>query len=95
MRFVGRLAFIEPVDLEMFMVLVWAALEASLRKFDVLQFMSVAGTIIWWKLRSYCVRHVDDTSRKVKLEVYISRARSGFLSLLSSRPHCLVFFERM
>ena len=69
MRFVGRLAFIEPVDLEMFMVLVRAALEASLRKFDVLQLISVPCTrIIWWKLRSYFVRHVDDTSRKVNLE---------------------------
>ena len=69
MRFVGRLAFIEPVDLEMFMVLVRAALEASLRKFDVLQLISVPCTIIIWrKLRSYFVRHVDDTSRKVNLE---------------------------
>ena len=69
MRFVGRLAFIEPVDLEMFMVLVRAALEASLRKFDVLQLISVPYTIIIWrKLRSYFVRHVDDTSRKVNLE---------------------------
>ena len=41
MRFVGREAFIEPVDLEMFMVVVRAALEATLRNFDVLQFVSV------------------------------------------------------
>jgi hypothetical protein len=36
-RFVGREAFIEPVDLEVFVVVVRAALDASLRKFDVLQ----------------------------------------------------------
>jgi hypothetical protein len=36
-KFVGRLAFIEPVDLEVFEVVGQAALEASLRKFDMLQ----------------------------------------------------------
>jgi hypothetical protein len=36
-RFVGREAFIEPMDLKVFVVVVRAALDASLRKFDVLQ----------------------------------------------------------
>ena len=54
----------------MFVVVVWAALEASLRKFDVLLLMSVPCTItIWWTLRSYCVRHVDDTSRRLSLKL--------------------------
>ena len=70
MRFVGREAFIEPLDIEMFVVVVRTALEASLRKFDVLQFMSVPCTkIILWKLRSYLVRHVDDASRRLSLKL--------------------------
>ena len=36
-RFVGRSGFIEPVDLHVVVVVVRAALNASLRKFDVLQ----------------------------------------------------------
>ena len=53
----------------MFVVVVLAALEPSLRKFDVLQFISVPCTImIWWKLRSYCVRHSDDTNRSLSLK---------------------------
>lgn len=35
-RFVGREAFIEPVDLKVFVVVVRAALDTSLREFDVL-----------------------------------------------------------
>ena len=60
------------MDLEMFVFVVRAALEASLRKFDVLQFMSVPCTkIISWKLRSYLVRHVDsdDTGRRLSLKL--------------------------
>ena len=37
MRFVGRELFIEPVELQVFVIVVLAALNASLRKFDVLQ----------------------------------------------------------
>ena len=37
MRFVGWEAFIESVDLEVFVIVVRTALKASLRKFDVLQ----------------------------------------------------------
>ena len=36
-RFVSREAFIESVNLEVFMIVVWTALEASLRKFYMLQ----------------------------------------------------------
>jgi hypothetical protein len=36
-RFVGREVFVEPMDLHVFVLVVWAALDASLRKFDVLQ----------------------------------------------------------
>jgi hypothetical protein len=36
-RFVGRTLFIEPVDLQVVVVIVRDALEASLRRFDVLQ----------------------------------------------------------
>jgi hypothetical protein len=36
-RFVNRKFFIEPVDLQVFVVVMRAALDASLRKFDVLQ----------------------------------------------------------
>lgn len=36
-RFVGRAALIEPLDLHVFMVFVYDSLEASLRCFDVLQ----------------------------------------------------------
>ena len=36
-RFVDRKLFIEPVDLQVFVVVVWATLESSLGKFDVLQ----------------------------------------------------------
>ena len=37
-RFVNREAFIESVDLEVFVVVVRTALDAGLRKFDMLQF---------------------------------------------------------
>jgi hypothetical protein len=36
-RFVDRKFFIEPVDLQVFVIVVRAALNASLRKFDMLQ----------------------------------------------------------
>ena len=36
-RFVDREAFVEPVDLKVLVVVVRTALDASLRKFDVLQ----------------------------------------------------------
>ena len=37
MRFVGRKVFIETVDLQVSVLVVRAALDASLRKFEVLQ----------------------------------------------------------
>ena len=37
MGFIGREAFIKPVDLQVFVLVVRAALDASLRKFDMLQ----------------------------------------------------------
>ena len=63
MRFVVREAFIEPLDLEMFVVVVRTALEPSLRKFDVLQFTSMSvpvpcAIVEVETLRSYCVRHI-------------------------------------
>ena len=36
MRLIGRAAFVEPVDLEVSVVIMWATLESSLRNFDVL-----------------------------------------------------------
>ena len=36
-RFVGRSVFIEPVELQVFVLVVRATLEAGLRKFDVLR----------------------------------------------------------
>ena len=36
-RFVGRTVFIEPVDLQVVVIIMRDALEASLRRFDVLQ----------------------------------------------------------
>ena len=64
-RYVDRRFFIELVDLHVFVIIVRTALEATLRKFDVLRgnlcqyFVKI---IIWreFKLRSYFVRHVDD-----------------------------------
>ena len=35
-RFIGREAFVEPVDLQMIVVFVWDALKSSLRSFNVL-----------------------------------------------------------
>ena len=35
-RFVGREAFVKPVDLKVFVVVMWTALESSPRNFDVL-----------------------------------------------------------
>jgi hypothetical protein len=35
-RFVGREAFVEPVDLKVFVVFMWTALDSSLRNFDML-----------------------------------------------------------
>jgi hypothetical protein len=35
-RFVGREAFVEPVELNMFVVFMWTALDSSLRNFDML-----------------------------------------------------------
>ena len=36
MRLISRAVFIEPVDLEVIEVFMWATLESSLRNFDVL-----------------------------------------------------------
>ena len=35
-RFIGREAFVKPVDLQMIVVFVWDAFESSLRSFNVL-----------------------------------------------------------
>ena len=58
MRFVGRKVFVEPVDLQVFVIVVRAALDASLRKFDVLECMSVIT--LFARVEIDCVRHVDD-----------------------------------
>ena len=58
MGFVGWEAFIKSVDLEVIVIVVWAALEASLRKFDVLQCVNYISVLF----NNNIVRHVDDTS---------------------------------
>ena len=45
MGFVGWEVFIKSVDLEMIMIVVWAALDASLRKFDVLQYVNFISVL--------------------------------------------------
>ena len=66
MRFVRRELFIEPADFQVLVIFERAALDASLRKFDVLQRNDLCESVLYSgeRLRSYFVRHVQVDNRR-------------------------------
>ena len=58
--FVGRSVFIEPVDLQVIVIVMRAALETSLRTFDVLLTCVSVCSMLQKSLKSYFVRHIED-----------------------------------